>query len=759
MELHDEQALEPAGPPVDPALTRPAGLLAKLVSAVRPEFRVDVFVVDSADPVFGGCPCRVAGCGRAARSHDLCEGHSHRWRQRGRPDVAEFATQTPATMRSEAPPQPCSAPGCGYGRTSNGLCQPHHRAWRESGEPDLGRWLHALPPVDTSEPHGQCRVRSCSLWTRSKTSLCASHAAEWRRLDRPDIDEFADAYADKPAVTEHIDLLLLQPQLRLELQYVLQQRRDEQQARIQPRLLRHVCHVLARSGMRSLLEWPEQTWRERMLTGPGADAAARPFLTYAHRQLEHLCHGSGWDIEYPRDVWRLRNLGIDGQQANLRFDRIPQPWLRDLAKRWTRWRLVGGVSTNHAGRGVTAITWFAEFLTQPHVGIDRLDQIDRPTLELYLADLRTHLAATDNHRRLVGLLGAFFHDIRRHRWDTSLPADAVFFSEDVPTKPKRLPRAVAEHVMAQVEHPDNLDRWNNPAYRLITLILVRCGLRITDTVRLAWDSTVHDGDGAPYLRYFNHKMKREALVPIDDELDGQIDQHQRRLRDRWPDRTPVLFPRPLTNLAGSTPLSGGTYRNALYQWLQRCDVRDEHGQPVHLTPHQWRHTLGTRLINRDVPQEVVRKILDHDSAEMTAHYARLSDTTVRRHWEQARKVNAHGQTVTLTPDGPLAEAAWAKQRLSRATQALPNGYCGLPLVQTCPHANACLTCPMFLTTTEFLPQHRAHHQQTLQIISAAEQGGRTRLAEMNRQVADNLEKIITSLEADAGPRQRTVDAS
>ena len=52
---------------------------------------------------------------------------------------------------------------------------------------------------------------------------------------------------------------------------------------------------------------------------------------------------------------------------------------------------------------------------------------------------------------------------------------------------------------------------------------------------------------------------------------------------------------------------------ALYRWLAACDVRDEHGQPVHLTPHQWRHTLGTRLINRDVPQEVVRRILDHDS--------------------------------------------------------------------------------------------------------------------------------------------------
>ena len=76
---------------------------------------------------------------------------------------------------------------------------------------------------------------------------------------------------------------------------------------------------------------------------------------------------------------------------------------------------------------------------------------------------------------------------------------------------------------------------------------------------------------------------------------------------------------------------------------------------------------------------------------MTAHYARLSDTTIRRHWEAARKVDTHGKTVTLDPGGPLAEAAWAKQRLGRATQALPNGFCGLPLVQTCPHANAPLT--------------------------------------------------------------------
>ena len=99
----------------------------------------------------------------------------------------------------------------------------------------------------------------------------------------------------------------------------------------------------------------------------------------------------------------------------------------------------------------------------------------------------------------------------------------------------------------------------------------------------------------------------------------------------------------------------------------------------------------------------MQKILDHDSPDMTAHYARLSDKTVREHWDKARKVGATGQPVRISPDGPLGEAAWTKHQLSRATQALPNGYCQLPVVKTCPHANACLTCPMFVTTPNSCP--------------------------------------------------------
>jgi hypothetical protein len=133
---------------------------------------------------------------------------------------------------------------------------------------------------------------------------------------------------------------------------------------------------------------------------------------------------------------------------------------------------------------------------------------------------------------------------------------------------------------------------------------------------------------------------------------------------------------------------------------------------------------------------------------MTARYARLADTTIRRQWERAQKVNVRGEQVHLDPDGPLAEAAWLKENLARAKMALPNGYCGLPLQKSCPHANACLTCPLFVTTAEFLPQHHQQLDATRLLIAQAENKGQTRMVEMNRDVETNLLTIITTLEGD-----------
>ena len=134
---------------------------------------------------------------------------------------------------------------------------------------------------------------------------------------------------------------------------------------------------------------------------------------------------------------------------------------------------------------------------------------------------------------------------------------------------------------------------------------------------------------------------------------------------------------------------------------------------------------------------------------MTAHYARIHDTTIREAFDhyQSQRVNIAGQTLGYDPDAPTATAEWVKHNLSRIRDSLPNGYCGRPPQQDCPHPNACLTCPDFQTTPEFLDIHRRQSTANLLLITRADANGQSRLAANLRQVQGNLERIIPALEA------------
>ena len=118
--------------------------------------------------------------------------------------------------------------------------------------------------------------------------------------------------------------------------------------------------VLAGAGASSLLEQPEEWWIP--LYPPRRGRGWRPFILDARRRVEALAFGAGWDTEYPRDIWRLRNLGIDKPEATISFAGIPQDWLRELAKRYARWQLATGLSVTTAGSGARAVTRFAAWL-------------------------------------------------------------------------------------------------------------------------------------------------------------------------------------------------------------------------------------------------------------------------------------------------------------------------------------------------------------------------------------------------------------
>jgi hypothetical protein len=171
------------------------------------------------------------------------------------------------------------------------------------------------------------------------------------------------------------------------------------------------------------------------------------------------------------------------------------------------------------------------------------------------------------------------------------------------------------------------------------------------------------------------------------------------------------------------------------------------GELVTVTSHQFRHTMATRMLNLGVPQHIVQQMLGHARADTVATYARLSDRTLRREFEryQQERVNIRGEVVSYSDTSPTAEAEWIKHRISKALQTLPNGECGRPIQQACPHPNACLTCDDFLTDGRHLNAHRNQLKRTRNLIAAADRSGNVRMAEMNRQVEGNLVRVINAI--------------
>ncbi len=157
------------------------------------------------------------------------------------------------------------------------------------------------------------------------------------------------------------------------------------------------------------------------------------------------------------------------------------------------------------------------------------------------------------------------------------------------------------------------------------------------------------------------------------------------------------------------------------------------------------------MVNEKIPLTVIQKLLHGGSIEMTAHYARLRDEMVKqevRRWHE--RVSICSERIALPVDGPLQGAAWMKERIARAKQALPNGYCGLPLVQGCSHPNACLSCASFLTDGSLRAVHEQQRGEARRLLEKARKHNNLRLIDVLARDEQSLSRILEGLDAIEG---------
>jgi integrase len=736
---------------------------AALESAVRAEFLGSPLLAPAGSPLVAACG--VEGCRRPAGRAPwggfeirLCATHGLRWEKAGRPPKDEWLPAQARGSPSQAT-RNCQVAGCPRSAAGGGLCFSHRREWRRAGAPRLSAFASTAGPAAVAT--ALCRIAGCGFpaWPgRNRTGMCDSHTARYyswrhhvrRHTDEPDpsLERFVARISRRDGGPAASFALPAAPLLALELRFVLQHRHDTGEGFVHPRDWGLLVQRLDALSVRSLLDHEIESWSAER-TGRGRVPLWTSYGRYAWKTLLEFRMRRGLANPWQPDVWHLRALPIDAaarmaKRGTLDWRPVEPAWLRELCKRWARHRLRQGASAGHIGQVRRAVLALVEFCERAGWPLDSPACLTRELFDAFLDHVRAaDQGTTVKHRDAVGVRQLFeqTHDLG---W-ISLRNPRVYLRGELPRIRDHLPRALPPAVVKRLNEPGAFELLRQDE-RAAVLVLMDCGLRARDSARLRIDAVITGSDGAPYLRYWNHKRRREAVVPISDRAAEAIAVQRASVHERFPE-CEWLFPRLLANRRGQRPMDYAFVWSALRRWWEQLDLRDEHGQPLRPSAHMFRHTYGTTLINREVDLFAVQSLLDHDSPEMTVRYARMSKETLRRKWEQGQqRINIRGEVVPLDLDGELSDAAWAKEQIARAKQTLPNGYCGLPLQQTCPHPNACLTCPAFLTDQTFLAQHREQLTRTEQLIKLGRENGNQRLVEINEATRVSLVAIIERAE-------------
>jgi site-specific recombinase XerD len=380
--------------------------------------------------------------------------------------------------------------------------------------------------------------------------------------------------------------------------------------------------------------------------------------------------------------------------------------------------------------------------------------VTRTVLEDWLLSIRAGGLAAAGKAARVTAVRLFLEE----QWDdglAGLPRGATIHPGEVPHSRSEVPRGIEAPGFEQFIDPANLARLPNEQHRTVIGLLAFTGLRVSSVVTLPRDALQIGSDNHPYLRYVNVKLGREAVIPIGPVLREQLDRQERYINE--------IYGPEVDQLAAAVP-AGGQEGPLAGRWpphhapdgppdrQELCapgrDPRQpgpvgELGSPAPIPPPS-RQQPG----QRGVPLSVIQRVLDHDSIEMTARYAHLDDETVKREMMSFHaRVNIRGERIALPVGGPLEEAAWMNERIARAKPALPNGYCGLPLVRSCPHPNACLSCDNFLTDSSFRRIHERQLDHTQTLRQRAERNENVRLVELLETDERSLRRILEGLDA------------
>jgi len=283
-------------------------------------------------------------------------------------------------------------------------------------------------------------------------------------------------------------------------------------------------------------------------------------------------------------------------------------------------RIERGLSNNSISAYSRDLQRFLDFLTNSSIELSNFDQDD---LESFIAELNEAKLAISSINRVLSTLRSFYGFLERnHQIDNPM--------KDVQSRkiPLRLPKALTiAQITALIDGSVTDDQVISLRNKAILELLYSTGGRVSEIVGLNMND-VSESDEVRVIK-LRGKGGKERVVPMGSFAVKALDDYVVRVR-------PALVLKNTKSKNDALFLNQrGTRISRQSAWQIVVDSAKKSGLSEGISPHVFRHSFATHLLDGGADIRVVQELLGHSSVTTTQIYTLITIDKIRESYSLA----------------------------------------------------------------------------------------------------------------------------
>ncbi len=275
-------------------------------------------------------------------------------------------------------------------------------------------------------------------------------------------------------------------------------------------------------------------------------------------------------------------------------------------------RLELSLSDNSVEAYCHDVNLFLQYLESQEQSTD-IDEIKQKTIENFFAYLYDLNIGASSQTRILSGLKSFYRFLLQENLTTKDPTALI----TSPSRGRHLPEVLSYPEIQKMIDSIDLSQPNGHRNKAMIEVMYGCGLRVSELISLQI-SDIYKEDG--FLRIFG-KGSKERLVPIGDSSLKILYQYINGARLH-------ITPKPkFTDTVFLNSRGTGLTRQTVFLLVKELAERNDISKSI--SPHTFRHSFATHLLEGGANLLAVQQMLGHASVSTTEIYTHISDDLLR----------------------------------------------------------------------------------------------------------------------------------